>query len=159
MKTSSKLILATALLGSLGLGGLIRTVYANQSQPTVAIVPHHNTSIQIAEASDGDGEEADDIEEKQEATKLQALAKITPQQAQKAAENSEGAKASKVHLDNEDGNLIYKVIIAQTEVAVDAGNGKVLYNEQVNQEDESTEVTHPPSSIRVSETEDKGKKD
>jgi uncharacterized membrane protein YkoI len=159
MKTSTKFILATALLGSLGLGGLVRTVYAKQSKPAIAIIPHHNTSIQIAEASDGDGEEADDTEEKQEATKLQALAKITPQQAQKVAETSQGAKASKVHLDNEDGNLVYKVIITQTEVAVDAGNGKILYNEKVHQEDESTKVTHPRSSIQISETDEKGKKD
>ncbi len=159
MKTSTKLILAAALFGSLGFGGLARTVYASQSKPTVAVIPQHNTSIQIAEASDGDGEEADDVEEKQEATKLQALAKITSQQAQQSAETAQGAKASKVHLDNEDGNLVYKVTIDQTEVAVDAGNGKVLYNEKVTQEDESTEVTHPRSSIQVSETDDKEKKD
>ncbi|MBW4511833.1 MAG: PepSY domain-containing protein [Scytonematopsis contorta HA4267-MV1] len=157
MKTSIKLILAAALLGSLGFGGLARTVYANQSKPSVAIVPQHNASIKIAEVSDGDGEEADDAEEKQESSKLQALAKITVQQAQQAAETAQGAKASKVYLDNEDGNLVYKVTIGQTEVAVDAGNAKILYNEKVNQEDKSTEVTHPRSSIQVSETDAKEK--
>jgi uncharacterized membrane protein YkoI len=149
MKTSTKLILAAGLLGSLGFGGLVRTVYANQSKPAVAIVPQRNTSIQIAEADDGDREE------KQEAIKLQALAKITPQQAQEAAETSQGAKASKVHLDNEDSNLVYKVIVGQTEVAVDAGNAKVLYSEKINQEDKSTEVIHPRSSIQVSEADNK----
>ncbi len=159
MKTSTKLILAAALLGSVGFGGLVRTVYANQSKLAVAIVPQRNTSIQIAEADDGDGEEADDTEEKQEAIKLQALAKITPQQAQQAAETSQGAKASKVHLDNEDSNLVYKVIVGQTEVAVDAGNAKVLYSEKINQEDKSTEVIHPRSSIQVSEADNKERED
>jgi hypothetical protein len=38
---------------------------------------------------------ADDVEEKEEATKLQALAKIRYQQAQISVETAQGAKASK----------------------------------------------------------------
>ncbi len=186
MKTSTKFLLATAMLGILGLGGLARSVYATQPKPTVAIIPQHRASTQIAEASDGDGEladaiespearpphrpgtqiaeasdgdveEADDAEEKQEATKLQALAKITPQQAQKAAETALGGKASRVKLDNEDGNLVYKVTIGQTQVAVDAGNTKVLYTENINQPDsEAAEASRPKSSIQVPDRKDKG---
>ncbi|MGQ4650475.1 PepSY domain-containing protein [Lyngbya aestuarii] len=186
MNTSTKWILATAILGTLGLGGFARTVQATQSKPAVAIASQHHHSSQIAEASDGDGEvpdaietpelgqpqqpmanktqlaqaEASDgdgevpdhLEDQQEAAKLQTLAKTTPQQAKQAAEAAQGATASRVTLDNEDGNLVYKAIIGQTEVAVDAGNGKVLYTENVNQEGEANEVTHPRSSIQVPHT-------
>lgn len=187
MKTSIKFLLTAAVLGTLGLGGIARTVYASQSKPAVAIVPQHRTSIQIAEASDGDGEvpdateapeatpqqqpmmnktqvaqrEAsdgdgevdDDVEEHQEAAKLQPLAKITSQQAQQAAEAAQGGTASSVKLENEDGNLVYEVTISQTEVMVDAGNGKVLYTENVNQEeDDATEASRPRSSIQVPNT-------
>lgn len=188
MKTSTKFLLTAAVLGTLGLGGIARTVYASQSKPAVAIVPQHRTSIQIAEASDGDGEandatevpeaapphqyytmaktevaqrEAsdsdgevdDDAEEQQEAAKLQPLVKITSQQAQQAAEAAQGGTASSVKLENEDGNLVYEVTIGQTEVIVDAGDGKVLYTENVNQqEDEATLASRPRSSIQVPNT-------
>lgn len=183
MNTSTKWILATAILGTLGLGGLVRTVYATQSKPAIAIASPHHTSAPIAEASDGDGEVPDAIEppeagqpqqpmanktqlaqaeasnndeevpdhleDQQEAAKLQGLAKTTPQQAKQAAEAAQGATASRITLDNDDGNLVYEVIIGQTEVVVDAGNGKVLYTENVNQEDEANEATRPRSSIQV----------
>lgn len=176
MKTSTQFLLTAAFIGTLGLGGLARVVYASQKEPAVAVMPQNQSKTQIAEASDGDGEVADateaqeamtnktqiaeasdgdgevadDVEEQQEAARLQTLAKITPQQAQQAAQAAQGGTASRVKLDNEDGNLVYKVAIAQTEVAVDAGNGKVLYTENINQEDnDATEAKRPKSSIQV----------
>ena len=187
MKTSAKIVLATvALLGTLGFGGLVKTVNAQQSQSAVAIMPQHRSSALVAqasdgdgeandateapetnklsqsmnqndssresqqtEASDGDGETNDDVEEQQEAAKLQPLAKITAQQAQQAAQTSVGGQASKVELENEDGNLVYEVKIGQQEVIVDAGNGRVLYSENENQEDEKNEASRPKSSIQV----------
>lgn len=198
MKTSAKIVLATvALLGTLGFGGLVKTVNAQQSQSTVAIMPQHRSSALVAqasdgdgeandateapetnklsqsmnqndssresqqtEASDGDGETNDDVEEQQEAAKLQPLAKITAQQARQAAQTSVGGQASKVELENEDGNLVYAVKIGQQEVKVDAGNGRVLYSENENQEDEKNETSRPKSSIQVpsndGETNDRG---
>lgn len=194
MKTSIKIIVATAVLGTLGLGSLARSVYASQSKPAVAIMPQNQSNTQIAEVSDGDGEVPDATEasmmkqqqpsmvnstpprpsmvnsnpttqrrstnprneqarkkkEQQEASQLQSLAKITPQQAQQAALTAQGGIASRVTLDNENGNLVYKVIIGQKEVAVDAGNAKVLYIENVNQPDNAaTEANRPKSSIQV----------
>lgn len=187
MKTSAKIVLATvALLGTLGFGGLIKTVNAQQSQSAVAIMPQHRSSNVVAqasdgdgeandateapennklsqsvdqnnssresqqtEASDGDGETNDSVEEQQEAAKLQPLAKITAQQAQQAAQTSVGGQASKVELENEDGNLVYAVKIGQQEVKVDAGNGRVLYTENGNQENEKNEASRPKSSIQV----------
>lgn len=192
MKTSAKIVLATvALLSTLGLGGLMKTVNAQQSQSAVAIMPQHRSSNVVAQASDGDGEandatEApetnklsqstdqndsnresqqtetsdgdgetnDDVEEQQEAAKLQPLAKITAQQAQQAAQTSVGGQASKVELENEDGNLVYAVKIGQQEVKVDAGNGQVLYSENENQEDEKNEASRPKSSIQVPNNDD-----
>lgn len=139
MKNSTRIILAVTLLGSLGFGGLARNGYAAQPQ----------TSIQVAQASDGDGEVDDDLEEQQEAAKLQSLAKITLQQAQQAAETASAGKASSIELENEDGNLVYAVNIGQKEVIVDAGDGRVLYTEDANQEDEKNEASRPKSSIQV----------
>lgn len=175
MKTSTKFLLTAAFIGTLGLGGLARVVYASQGEPAVATMPQSQNKTQIAEASDGyrevpDATEAqeamsnktqiaessnikvanDDADDRQEEARLRALAKITPQQAQQAAQAAIGGTARSVELDEEDGNLIYKVKIAQTEVAVDAGNGKVLYTEKDNQEDDdATEAKRPRSSIQV----------
>lgn len=178
MKTSKTIAITAAMLGFLGFSGLMRSVYA--LPPQVAIATHHSSKL-VAEASDGDGEandatEApendkyaqapatsevsdgdgevnDDTEEQQEQAELQPLAKITLLQAQQAAEAAEVGKATKVKLENEDGNLIYSVIIGQKEVAVDAGNGKVLYAENDNQNDDKNAASRPKSSIQVPETE------
>lgn len=149
MKRSTKIILAAAFIGTLGLGSLAKTVFAAQSQPQVAVMPQHHSNILVAEASDGDGETNDDVEDQQEALKLQSFAKITPSLAQQAAETSIGGKASRVKLENEDGNLVYTVEIGQREVKVDAGNGRVLYTENANQEDNKNEASRPKSSIQV----------
>ncbi len=181
MKTSKTIAIAAALLGTIGFSGLIRTVYAQSPQSAVAVMrqPHSNKlvaeasdgdgeandatetqknlkyaqSSTMAEASDGDGEVNDDVEEQQEQAKLQPLAKITSLQAQQAAEAAEGGKATKVKLEDEDGNLVYSVVIGQKEVTVDAGNGKVLYAENDNQNDEKDGASRVKSSIQVPQTE------
>ncbi|MCW5316310.1 peptidase [Nostoc sp. KVJ3] len=154
MRTSTKLILTAACIGTLGFTGLSRVVFAKQPQSFVAIARQNHNGMQIAEASDGDGEKNDDAEEQQEAAKLQPLAKITAQQAQQTVEASVGGKAKSVKLENEDGNLVYSVEIGQQDVKVDAGNGKVIYAENANEQDEKNEATRPKSSIQVKETND-----
>ncbi|PMB46119.1 peptidase [Fischerella thermalis CCMEE 5330] len=175
MKTSKKIALAAALMSILGVGAVIKTVSASPSQNSVQVAQasdgdgeandateapeimkngvHHT---KIAQASDGDGETNDDQEEQQEDKKLQALAKITAEQAKQAAETSVGDKASSVKLENEDGNLVYAVKIGQKEVKVDAGNGKVLYTENANQESDENEASRPKSSIQVTENNNEG---
>lgn len=185
MKTSTKLLLTAAAIGTLGMGGLAKLVNAAQTQSPVAVMP----AAQVSEKSDGDGEanpatEAPEnasnaqlqanggaieqnesanetgAQEQQETQKLQSLAKITPQQAQQAAEASAKGTASGVKLENENGNLVYAVAIGQNEVIVDAGNGNVLGTSTPNSE--SNENTQPRSSIQVgqpsgdSETNDGG---
>lgn len=91
----------------------------------------------------------DDRAKQQETAKLQSLAKITPQQAKQSAEAALGGKASHVKLENEDGNLVYTVVISPKEAKVDAGNSKVLYTEALNHKNKKTEASHPRSSIQV----------
>jgi hypothetical protein len=145
MKTSTAIALAAALVGTLGFGGLVRTVYASPAKSEVVAMPP-NSSNPKAEASDGDGETNDDAKENQQSSRLQSLAKITPQQAKAAAE---GGTASSVKLENEDGNVVYSVAIGQQEVSVDAGNGKILNT--TNVKTESNESVSPRSSVQVSE--------
>ncbi|GAC1450745.1 MAG: PepSY domain-containing protein [Chamaesiphon sp.] len=59
MKPSKKLILIATVIGTLGLGSLARVVQAQQSQPQV-VASHH--TVQLPEASDGDGEVNDTTE-------------------------------------------------------------------------------------------------
>ncbi|MBV6622548.1 MAG: PepSY domain-containing protein [Rivularia sp. (in: Bacteria)] len=150
MNTTKKIALTAALVGTLGFAGLARNVSAKQTNSQLT-VPQYQTTI--AQASDGDGEINDDLEEKQEMAKYKSLAKITPEQAKAAAEAEIGGQASEVELENEDGNLVYEVEIGKKEVIVDAGNGKVLYTEDESQEDdEAAEANRPKSSIQVPDT-------
>jgi len=63
---------------------------------------------------------------------LMSLAKITTEQAQKAAlEANPGAKIIKTKLENENSNLVWSVTLSGgVEVQVDPGNGKVLNTEK-----------------------------
>lgn len=151
MKTSTKLILAAAAISTLGLGGLAKLVNAAQTQAPVAVMPR---AAQGVEKSDGDGETNDDVKEQQESNKLQSFAKINAQQAQQSAETVEKGKATSVKLENENGNLVYAVVIGQKEVKVDAGTARVLYTEALHhaQKDDKTDSNHPRSSVQVPQT-------
>ncbi len=141
MKTSTKLVLGTTILGTIALSGIAKFVSASQPQSIVAM---------ISEKSDGDGETNDDA---QEVKKLQPLAKISAEQAQRTVEAAEKTKASRVTLENDDGNLVYTIVVEQKEVKVDAGNGKILYSEALqNGKDnkDSEHETRPRSSVQVS---------
>ncbi len=146
MKISPKMLVVSTAIGIVSLAGISSLAYANQEK-IVAAIPAK--IMNLAEVSDGDGETDDDA---QESAKLKSLAKISALQAQQFAEASLGSRASNVKLENEDGNLLYAVTIGQTEVKVDAGDGRVLYTEVVNSSDETT--THPNSSIRVTDLQD-----
>jgi uncharacterized membrane protein YkoI len=155
MKTSTNLIVIGSLLGTLGLAGVARFVHATQPQPSIAIMPEHRNGSLMTKASDGDKETNDDAKgkaaDREESAKLRSLAKITAQQAQQAAESSQGGQAKGVKLENENGNLVYAVEIGNQEVTVDAGNGKILSTEMTNQKNGANEENHPRSSIQVSE--------
>lgn len=67
-----------------------------------------------------------------EPANLASLAKITPDQAMAAALAAyPGTQVNKVELENENGCLVYAVELTNgLELKVDAGNGKVLHQEQ-----------------------------
>lgn len=105
--------------------------------------PTYTSSIQVPNAQDTQdkaGNQAGDVAENSQANEsageateaagLQALAKITPDQAKAAALQAVPGTASKVELDNENGNLVYSVEVktanGDVDVKVDAGNGTIL---------------------------------
>jgi hypothetical protein len=146
MKTSVKLV-SLVIMTTLGIGGLAQMVSA---QPPAAVgAAAHPTSQAPQEASDGDGETNDDVQDPQESARLQALAKITPEQAQKAAETTMGKPADKVQIENDDGSLVYAVSFGQQEVKVDAGNGAILYTDNQNDQEQANQ---PRGSIQLSGT-------
>jgi uncharacterized membrane protein YkoI len=59
------------------------------------------------------------------------LAKITLQQATTIASNAQGGNIAKAELQNEDGYLVYNVVVVSQdkkihEIKIDAGNGSIL---------------------------------
>ncbi len=130
MKTLTKLILLSTFVGASAFLGLTYSVQAAQTNENPLIIKLEEINPLIAQTS-----------------KLQKLAKITPQEAQKAAEAKIKGKSSSVKLENEEGNLIYAVVIGTKEVKVDAGNGQVLSVDNTN--DEKDEGKTPVSSIQV----------
>jgi len=80
------------------------------------------------------GEEAEDKAEGAESERLKSLARITPEQAQAAALAQVPGTVKKVELENEDGNVVYGVEIktanGESDVKVDAGDGRVLHIEK-----------------------------
>jgi uncharacterized membrane protein YkoI len=80
------------------------------------------------------GEEAEDKAESAESERLKSLARITPEQASAAALAQVPGTVMKVELENEDGNVVYGVEIktaeGESDVKVDAGDGRVLHVEK-----------------------------
>ena len=75
------------------------------------------------------------LTEAQEAKMLQSLAKITPDQAKNAALAKVNGTVINIHLDNENGYLVYSVVIKSSngityDVKVDAGSAAVLFIEK-----------------------------
>lgn len=149
-------LLALTVVGALGIGGAVRGVYANQGQrPAAEIAQSTQSSTTLAQDNDAAGEQADDPEDgerggdQQETAQLQSLAKITAQQAQQTAEAAQGATATGVELDAEDGSLVYEVKFADAEVLVDAGNGQILHTEVTGQEEDDATEAPIQGSIQV----------
>jgi len=88
--------------------------------------PRYSGSIRVPQGKDGNQDET---------STLQALAKITPEQARDAALAAfPGATVASVELDNENGSLVYSVHLTDNsgkawDVKIDAGDGVVLHKE------------------------------
>ncbi|MEZ0321413.1 MAG: PepSY domain-containing protein [Thermus sp.] len=121
-------------LGALALG-LLGFAQMGQKGQGGAQVPAYQGSIPV---SQGYANEA------QEASAYQALAKVTAEEAVKAAQQALGTTAAptRVSLGNENGYLVWEVVLAGQEVKVDAGTGKVLHWETVGKEEKGSTEEH-----------------
>ncbi len=108
-KNSTKTLLAAFLVTTLGVAGV--------------------STVVLAESA------SEEQKEEQLTTKLRPYAKITPEQAKKAAQATLKSEVEEVELDaNENRSLYYEVESEKTVVYVDAGNGKVLGSEPAGKE-------------------------
>jgi uncharacterized membrane protein YkoI len=112
---------------------------ANDSEGAENKEENEGSEANEANESKKDGEEAEDRAEGAESERLKGLARITPEQAQAAAVAQVPGTVKKVELENEDGNLVYGVEIktanGESDVKVDAGDGRVLHVEKDGEED------------------------
>lgn len=159
-------LLASATIGMLLLGGAIgvgvlvgyttsvRAAAAAQTPATAAPAqsadeqqggqPTYTSSVQAPDPQDtaDNGTDANEPSKGEDGADaaLQALAKITPDQAKTAALAAVPGTVVKVDLDNENGNVVYSVEVktanGATEVKVDAGDGKVLAQDTQGPDDE-----------------------
>lgn len=96
-----------------------------------------------AETAQGDGQEGPGSEDREQVA-LQALATLTPQQAEQAALAAVPGTVAETELDDENGYVVYGVEVAGadgtvTEVVIDAGNGAVLA-QQAEEADDAGET-------------------
>lgn len=122
MKNSNKTLLAALLVTVLGLGGV--------------------STIVLAESTN------EEQKEEQLEAKLRPYAKITSEEAKKAAQMTLQGGVEEVELDaNENRSLYYEVESEKTVIYVDAGNGKVLGSEPAGKEGTVEDTLE--SSIKV----------
>ena len=94
----------------------------------------HDEADSEAKGSESTEGQEDSEVERQDATMLQSLARITVEQAKTAALTAVPGTVSRAGIENEDGNLVYGVRVRTAagvqDVKVDAGNGKILHVEK-----------------------------
>ncbi|PMS19655.1 peptidase M4 [Trinickia dabaoshanensis] len=123
-----------AALGAVAVGaGLLGAAYAESSGDSPSL--SYRSSIRVPDQAGG---------EKDEATRLAALAKIDATRASSAALAHVPGTVLEVGLDNENGNLVYGVEIktasnAVKDVKIDAGNGAVLHVDAADHEENEEE--------------------
>ena len=85
-----------------------------------------HSSIQVPASGIAESGKAAEAHEEINTARLLKMAKITKEQAKTIASRKFKGKFAAVDLENEDGNLIWSVEIGSHELAIDAGNGKIL---------------------------------
>jgi uncharacterized membrane protein YkoI len=115
MRKFGSVVIVTAVVAALELGGAHA---ANTNNPS------YQSSIPVGDLGDG---------ERAEAARYIELAKIDVGKAMAAAQARVPGEVLSAALDDENGNLVYSVVITPTaggpaqDVKVDAGNGAVLH--------------------------------
>ena len=120
----------TLVVGSLGTMVALAQTSGSQAsggagQMQGQMQPNLNGSIKLPQ---------DNQSESAEAAAYMNMAKVTLDQAVKAAQSSLGntAAPSSAQLGNENGSLVWEVVIGKQTVIVDAGNAKVLQTQATN---------------------------
>jgi uncharacterized membrane protein YkoI len=130
MNVTRKFVVVITVSGLLGAVALDGAYAATTSSPS------YQSSITVGDT--GDGEHA-------EAARYMELAKIDAGKAMAAAQTRVPGKVLSAALDNENGNLVYSVVITPTaggpaqDVKVDAGNGVVLHIDAGNSHEDRDE--------------------
>ncbi|CCI03018.1 PepSY domain-containing protein [Microcystis aeruginosa] len=119
------------LSGAIALTSMIGVSQLVWAQPSpVVLVAQHSKPEEVNDANE---QQNSDLKEQQQILRLQSQARITLTQAIQKAEAAQGGSATSGELETENGSLIYAVSIGQKEVIVDAGNGRILATEELNQ--------------------------
>jgi len=121
-------------LGGAALAGAAQNPSASETDQTQD--PSYGSSISAPEKDYGS--------EAEESKALQDLATISPQQARDAALAQVPGEAGKTELENENGSIVYSVEITDSsgaahDMKVDAGNGRVVHQENEAGENEAGE--------------------
>jgi uncharacterized membrane protein YkoI len=144
-KLAAPLIAGAVILGGIGGVTIAQSLAASQNQNQKQQVeeesPKYKSSISVDEQNQEKDDGKDGAAEKQENAALAGKAKITKDEAVKAAQTDQpGSTVQEAGLENENGNLAYEVKMSDqsgktVEVKVDAGNGKVLAVESEGEQD------------------------
>ncbi|OGC88893.1 hypothetical protein A2419_02600 [Candidatus Adlerbacteria bacterium RIFOXYC1_FULL_48_26] len=131
MKNKSLLALLAIPLAGLGIVGSVAFAQSNvpTSQPT-------QTETVNQREVDSDTE----IPDAQEQQMLQAKATITADQAKQVAETKLGGTATSIQLEDEDGTVVYNVVIGDQEVKVNAADGTITKIESADTENDSDDT-------------------
>jgi uncharacterized membrane protein YkoI len=117
-------------------GGIDQGEEADGAEQDEVTDPAYTSSITVADGGDG----ADGTSETDESTQLAGLATITAEQAGQAALAAQPGTVVDVNLENENGNVVYSVIVdtgsGSVDVKIDAGNAGVLADEADDHEGE-----------------------
>ena len=149
MKNSLKTLLSLGLVTALGTGGTVLIANAQNNAPAATRDARVAQTVDN-EANEGPEDKENEDDDAQEMAQYEALATITAEQAKQTAETAQGATATEVELDEEDGSLVYEVKFAdETEVLVDAGNGEILKTELAGEEENDATETPIRGSIQV----------
>ncbi|MHB1086532.1 MAG: PepSY domain-containing protein [Minisyncoccota bacterium] len=136
MKNKSYLALLAIPLAGLGIAGSVAFAQTNIPAPVQA----QTQEIQ-AGLPDGKEEMDREIPDVQEQQMLQAKATITADQAKQVAQTKLGGTATSVELEDENGTVVYNVIIGNREVKVNATDGSIVKIEVADAENESDDST------------------
>lgn len=133
MKNKSYLALLAIPLVGLGIVGSVALAQSNTPSPVQA------QQVQEIQTGLPDGKEEMDreIPDAQEQQMLQAKATITADQAKQVAQTKLGGTATSVELEDENGTVLYNVIIGNQEVKVNAADGSIVKIEAADAENES----------------------